>query len=71
MPLSSTTERVTLFTSLIYTQFQLLNLEMKTKQIKITFEYTNPNTCSVVSVFTAIFGIVLVLGVVLLCIFLM
>lgn len=45
--------------------------ELKTKKIKITFEYSNPNTKSVVSVATAIFGIVFTICVVVLIIYLM
>ena len=41
---------------------------MERKQIKVTFEYSNPNTHSVVSVFTAIFGIVFVICLVIFCI---
>lgn len=41
---------------------------MKQKQIKVTFEYSNPNTRSVVSVFTAVFGIVFVICLVIFCI---
>lgn len=38
------------------------------KKIRITLEYTNPNTHTLVSVFTAIFGVVFMIGLVLLCI---
>ena len=41
---------------------------MERKHIKVTFEYSNPNTRSVVSVFTAIFGIVFVICLVIFCI---
>jgi len=43
---------------------------MKQKQIKITFEYSNPNTRSIVSVSAAIFGVVFVIGLVVLCVLL-
>jgi len=43
-----------------------MNNDVKT--VKITFEYSNPNTRPVVSVFAAIFGIVFVIGLIFLCI---
>lgn len=44
----------------------MMNNEVK--KVKVTFEYSNPNTHSVVSVFTAIFGIVFVICLVVFCI---
>lgn len=51
--------------------FLLTPNKMEQKRLKISFEYSNPNTHPVVSVIVAIFGIVLVIGVIFLCILLM
>lgn len=68
MPLMLTGGEVTISKSLILHNFPKKIKNMKSKKVKVTFEYTNPNTHSVVSVFAAIFGIVFEICLVVFCI---